>query len=194
MPDWALAITIPNGERRVSEQMIRRDLPFHIFQRRLTLAHRGRLIQRLVPAFPRYVFIPFVTCWETVSSVSGFTGLVSFGNGPEKVDDKIVEEIKSICPGGILLEDEKKTSRFNFGDPVSVLENQFGTYHHHCGDGRAVILLNWMGRLVFVNVQECDLREVKRPPQLCKVRRRRRRRRRQRGTHQVQRCAGGAPS
>ena len=175
---WAIAITLPNGEKRVSEQLVDLGLPFIIFRIRKIAAYRGRLIERLVPAFPRYVFMPLTTCWEAISNVTGFFGLLSFGSAPATVRPGIVESLWDSSKNGVLPEIERPNA-FKEGDRVYVLDRQ-AVYHHHCGLDRAVVLLDCMGRSAFVNVSECDIRSARPAAAVARKRRRRKRRNRAR--------------
>jgi transcription antitermination factor NusG len=187
LSEWALATTYPNTEHRVATALAERELPFHFFKRRLLTAHRGVLRERLVPAFPSYIFVPFQLCWDIMREIGDIVGIVMFENGkPAKVRQSVIEKLVSICAGDVLIE-RQPSARFNAGDEVVLtsldsLLNQRVRYHHSCGDGRSVVLLDWMGRSVFVNVKECDLQEV-RPSQVQRKRRRRRRRRSHSSSH-----------
>jgi transcription antitermination factor NusG len=179
---WALATTWPNGERRVCDELAKREVAFHAFKRKILVAHRGCLLEKLVPAFPRYVFVPFSICWDVVRQIVGVVSLVSFDNKPALVRSSIVEDLKARSINDVLIEDEvRSTSKFNYGDEVVLINltstfTQVGKYHHSDGTGRAVVILEWMGRSIFVNVDECDLAlKVKSFKQKRRNRQRRRR-------------------
>ena len=56
---WAMVVTAPNSEHIVSRELRdRHGIPHHYFKRMTTRVHRGRVIDKLLPAFPRYIFVP----------------------------------------------------------------------------------------------------------------------------------------
>lgn len=179
MSDWALATTYPNTEFRVASALHDRGLPFHFFTRRLLTAHRGTLRERLVPAFPRYIFVPFAACWELLRDISDIVSIVMFEKGKAaSVRQPVIEKLVSLCVDGVLAE-PATAARFNAGDEITVtgidgMLSQKGRFHHDCGDGRSVVLLDWMGREVFVSVNDADLSK----PKLTENKRKRRRRKR----------------
>ena len=175
MLDWALATTTPNAERKVSCELAERQLPHYLFKRKLTVANRGKLVERLVPAFPRYIFVPFEICWNVAESFADVIGVVSFGEGPALVRHTVVEKILERCSGDVLVEQAPK-SRFEYGDVVFVPElSQSGKFHHSLDEDRCIVLIEWMGRGVFVNVLEGDLLNKQEARERSSSRRRRRR-------------------
>ena len=54
---WVLATAPPNGELAVSERLKRRGFVHLVFRIQSRRMHRGQLIEVLVPAFPRYIFV-----------------------------------------------------------------------------------------------------------------------------------------
>ena len=53
----SLAITAPQAEFRVARALEQRAIPHRIFKIRKQLAFRGRPVERILPAFPRYIFL-----------------------------------------------------------------------------------------------------------------------------------------
>lgn len=155
---WALVTTQPNCERKVGEELTDRKMPFHFFKRKTLSAHRGCLVEKIIPAFPRYMFVPFEKCFDVVREVAGATGVVCFNNRPSLIDQSVVDEIRSRCVGDILIEEESSSKKFKFGDEVIVSSlSKIGKYHHSDRGGRAVVLIEILGRSVFVNVNESEL-------------------------------------
>lgn len=181
MSDWALVVTSPNAERRVAGELCRKKYPFHFFRRRVLTVYRGQLTHKEIPAFPRYFFVPLAACWEIVRDVVDVISVVAFEPGkPAKVRESAVQRLISVCTGDGILIEPKRQARFKPGDEIFVetmdsLIYHRGRFHHACedGSGRAIILMDWLGRQCFVSVRECDLREVRRP----QIERRRKRRR-----------------
>jgi hypothetical protein len=165
--DWALVTTMPSTELVVSQDLERRLLPHRLFKRRMRVAHRGRLVERLVPAFPRYVFVPEEDCFSLVENIPNLTGVVSFGRDrPARVRQHVIDQIAASCTSDDVLVEAEDSSRtgLKFGDEIFVdaAIRGRGRYCHATGGGRAVVLIEWLGRSIFANVNECDLR--RRPP------------------------------
>jgi hypothetical protein len=178
--DWALAVTAPNAENRVSERLDRIKLPHHIFLRKSIIAHLGRLVPRYRPAFPRYVIVPPQSCYS-LREIADIKGMVAFGGQLAIIKHQTLEDLIAVCGGGRILPDppmEDGEYCFHLGDEVTVtcLNEAKGFFQHSNHDGRAVILMPWLGRSVYVNVNECDLRKVQRKEAKKKKRRQRQRR------------------
>ena len=165
--DWALVVTTPNAEKRAVEEMSRKNFPVRFFKRRLPVVHRGKLVHKEIPAFPRYLFVPFSKCWDVVCDIRDVISVVAFDRGlPARVRATTLDRLVSMCAGGDILIEPEKPARFHPGDDVLVhtgdsLIIQRGKYHRACDDGRAIVLLDWLGRECFVSVSENDLREVR---------------------------------
>ena len=151
--NWALATIVPNCEHRVGAELRRRNLPHHIFRIKQRVVARGRVVDRLVPAFPRYVFVPAQECWETVRKVADFTGLVSASC------DQVVSDLTARAPNGVL----PSTPRLSVGDRVRVaMLGSVGIFQRFVGMDKACVLLPWFNRMVETVVYEKDLEKVAR--------------------------------
>jgi transcription antitermination factor NusG len=163
---WSLAVTVPNAEGAVSALLADRAVDHHVFRIRRSIIRRGRIADVLVPAFPRYVFIPHDKCSAVLNEVTGVTGLVRFGeNFPEEVSDEVVDGLLSRCdPGDVLTIDVPDSTRFRRGDWVDVIgvgsaAGHHGLYQYALPLGRACVWFDWMGQMVPVDVDERDLCE-----------------------------------
>ena len=159
--DWVLATTMPNAEVRVSKRLEKIDIPHFLFMRRFKAAHHGRLVEKLKPAFPSYIIVPMATCWNLAHHVSGVMSIVSFGSQPAVVRHDVVEGLVKICGGGTTLPLEEPERQFKYGDEVVVdgFLDVYGIYQNAIGEDRAVVLVEWLGRAVLVNVKESELRK-----------------------------------
>lgn len=172
---WLLATTRPNAEARVSSKFVDLGVPHHLFRVRKRVAIRGRVVDTLVPAFPRYLFVAVEA--ETgepiyipdLEFVDGFAGFVRFGDAqPEIVPDGEVARLIADSHGDVLAFEPR--SRFHAGDRVRIggcragaVVDQIGVYQDTCEDGRAIILVDWMGRYVPIQLDESDLEEYPKP-------------------------------
>jgi len=177
---WSLALAAPNAEGSISVALSQRCIPHHIFRIKKKAVRRGRVVELLVPAFPRYVFVPYEQCGTIASDpehggVTGITGLVRFGayeQGPEQVTDAIVTELVSRCPDGNDVlptptdSNDPTAIDLKFGDRVRVMGDQnlvfgsIGVYRERVSPGKASILLPWFNGMVQTVVDEADLEKI----------------------------------
>ena len=158
---WALAITTRGGERLASAELARWQFPHHIFWLRVEQVRRGRVHERLVPAFARYVFVPFADCWRIVENIWHVCSLVKCGDEPVCAPENEVENLVERC-GGTNVLPYVVPAKFTQGDAVVIngygpLRDLKGFYDHALGSGRACLLLDWMGRMVPVEVEEAEV-------------------------------------
>ena len=183
MQEWALAVTLPNAERRVAEKLNDLGIAFHWFRRRMSVAHRGKLCERMVSAFPRYIFIPLMYCWDILNQVKDIAGIIMFGEKPARIAENELQKLRSQCIDDVLLS-EPESPRFSSGDKVMLMRleatNRDAVFYRSLGQGRCIVLLDCMGSSIFVNVNDSDLKKVNPVP-----RSRRRRRRRNGGPRNV---------
>jgi transcription antitermination factor NusG len=160
---WRLITVAPNSETRVSRVL---DLAVGVdvlaFRVRRRIVVRGRVVDRRVPAFPGYVFVGAGASFEEVRAVLGVLGFVRNGDEIAEIDSAIVDELLDLAvdDGTLPLEREPESARFSPGDRVVISNVSFDT----CGiflslenDGRAIVEVDWFGRLVPVSVSESDL-------------------------------------
>ncbi len=174
---WSLALSTPNAEDAVSAALTLRSIPHHIFRLRKKVAYRGRVVERLVPAFSRYVFVPYENCGTIASDpehggVIGVTGLVKFGDQwPEHISDAIVSELISRCPdrNDVLpspIDSTNDPTVFRFGDRVrvtgdnSLVFGSVGVYKENVAVGKAFVLLPWFNGMTQTLVNEVDLEKI----------------------------------
>src|SRR5262249_51141575 len=153
---WYVVQTRPHAELKavshLERQGFRTYLPRYLKRRR----HARRT--EIVPAvlFPRYLFVAVDLAaqrWRSIHSTIGVTHLVSNGDAPVSVPDKIVEELRQRHDErGFVRLDQRR--RFAPGDPVRVLEGAFtaclGLFESMTDSERVSILLDLLGRKVRV--------------------------------------------
>ena len=82
---WPLAVTAPNAEFRVADAFAQLAFPHFLFRTRERIVQRGRVVDRIVVAFPRYIFvfvIDFAMYRIMVETVRGVIGFVRDGDEP----------------------------------------------------------------------------------------------------------------
>lgn len=199
---WTLAVTPPNRELALARALTDFEFPNHVFKVRTRRVHRGRLIDRIRPAFPRYLFLDPRNAWNIIRGRFASLDFVRDGNYIANVPEQAVTSLVKIADAdGVLPTPEKISTKFHLGDRVringaSLLAGYPAVYQHSVGNEQHMVLIDWMGRYVPVAVDERDLVieiEIVKPiTQSVRTRRRRRRHRQKaRNRNQSQDC--GAP-
>lgn len=105
--------------------------------------------------FPRYIFARFdpeVIHTTTIKATRGVSTIVSFGGRQAVLPDGVIARLQH--REGLVREPEKKPAH---GETVEITAGAFegleAVWHEPKGDGRAMLLLNLMGRLVEVSLR-----------------------------------------
>jgi transcription antitermination factor NusG len=183
MPDWSLAITAVNSERLVADELRRRGHPCLWFKRRVQTARRGQLVERILPAFPRYVFIYSDQCWDVLHHVGRVVGLVVVGDEIGRVSGEVVDQLVDRCGGGDVLPPEAIPEPFSKGAKVIVggfgpAAGLSGTYDALAESGKLRVMFDFMGRIVPIDIDARDVSGVLAESVKPKRKRKRRGRRR----------------
>lgn len=194
---WALAVTRPRAERIVSKRLQDRSFEHCIFHQRITEIRQGRKIEKITPAFPRYVFVRVAdeAVWRFVLELRDHNGMdlvQDFVRGAENqpaiIHHHVVDQLRATAKDDILPQLPSQ-ERFKFGDKVrisagrSVMTGSEGLYQWATAPGKSCILLPWLGRMVPVEVEDNEIEPVFKPTR----ERRRRRRGGQRRSQQYRR-------
>ncbi len=158
MEHWYVAHTQPRGETLALVNLLRQKfgayLPRYLKRRR----HARRIDWVASPFFPRYLFVkmdPGAVRWRAIHSTIGVSHLVCAGDKPLAMPDGIVESIQSREDAKVMVGMDPAIS-FKKGAQVQILSgplcDQVGLFDCTCDDGRAVILLELLGRQVEVRV------------------------------------------
>ena len=127
-------------------------LPLYRRQRR----HARKTDCVSAPLFPRYLFVsknPDRPGRRSIISARGVISLVTFGDRPATVEDKIIHEIRARenDSGHVQLVDQKSLIP---GEKVrlhsGIMTDHVGLFERGCESDRVVILLNLLGREVRV--------------------------------------------
>lgn len=185
MVDWSLAVTAPNAERLVSDDLARLSYPHIFFKRRSTAVQRGRVVDCFPPAFPRYIFVTAAQCWDVVRDVGKVLGLVTFGEEIGVVPERVVDQLLRRCGGGDVLPPEPLAEPFRRGDRVVVggcgpVAGHWATYDALAEGGRVRLCFDWMGRIIPI---EIDIRDVSVVTTKGERKRKRPRRRKRHSSH-----------
>lgn len=165
---WALAVTVPQNEFLVCRELRDRfQLPHHFFLQNKRLVLRGQVIQRPVPAFPRYILVPFEAAWEVIRQCWRVIDLVHFGEQVAPVPQAEVDRLLARCQGvgDHVLPAVEVPEPFKLGETVQVggygvMSGHSGIYQHRVDDGKLCVLFEWGGRWVPIDVDERDVSAV----------------------------------
>lgn len=162
---WYLVHTKPRQEKYALENLERQGYQCYLPTLWSEGLRQGLLTVSDAPLFPRYFFIRLgqgkgAKSWVPIRSTKGVSRLVSFGAEPARVDDGLIE----------LLRTQEKLVRagperlFEFGERVCLTEAPFsgieGVYQMADGEHRVFVLIELLSKQVRVHVTPAGLRKV----------------------------------
>lgn len=162
---WYLVHTKPRQEKNALQNLEQQGYECY-----LPMLSAEKLRQRVFsvidePLFPRYLFIRLDTGlsakgWGPIRSTKGVSRLVSFGNEPAKIDDRLVH----------LLHSHETTHQaepqrlFAQGERVMIVEGAFAgleaLYQMADGEGRVMVLIELISKPVQMCVAPASLRKL----------------------------------
>lgn len=161
--DWALAVTVPNSEHIVCAELTHRlEIPHHFFLRQSCIVRAGKVLEHPVPAFPKYVFVPFERAWDAIRSCWRIIKLVGFGEDVSRIGQSVIDDLIARCGGGSVLPALQEPEPFRFGERVhvdgyGVMAGHDGVYQNRVDGGKLCVLFDWAGRWVPIDVDERDV-------------------------------------
>jgi transcriptional antiterminator RfaH len=114
------------------------------------------------PLFPGYVFIWIISQWWSARWSPGVIRIVTNGNVPAKVDDKIIAELRERERGGVVqLPEAPEAPSMKVGARVRVTRGPFtglgGLYSGQAPHERVAVLLTLLGGQTRVVLPEGDV-------------------------------------
>lgn len=99
---WYLIYTRPNQERKVSHQLMERDVVTYLPLMKEKRKWSDRIKIIIAPIFPSYVFVYVKTSLEFYESVNvaGACGFVKFANEPARISESQIEHVRLMEQGG----------------------------------------------------------------------------------------------
>jgi transcription antitermination factor NusG len=180
---WALAVTAPNVEHLVCKELRNRlRIPYHFFQQNKRIVRPGRVVDALVPAFPRYVLVPFEAAWDVARRIWRVIDLVHFGERVAPVSQVVVDHLIIRCQGDHILPAVAVPEPFKLGDCVHVggygpMAGHDAIYQYRLDGGKLCLLFDWMGRWVPIDIDQRDVSAARAAVSDGKARKRKKRRR-----------------
>jgi transcription antitermination factor NusG len=186
-----MVTTMPSCEAIVAEQLRRFFAVTSIlFRRRARCVYRGHVVERLYPAYPRYLFVQPEHAYRVRDLLPRITSVVGTPEGPWLTSDKEIDEriarSDRLPDGGLAFPLPAIPEPFSPGEVLLVtgahmFSGKRVIYQHLTDDQHVCALVDMFGRKVNLDL---DLRDVEKyePPVWKKRHRRFRRRRRQERT------------
>jgi transcription antitermination factor NusG len=95
LPNWCVAYTSANHEKRVSEQFLQRGVEHFLPQYESVRRWKDRRMTLLRPLFPGYIFVRLPLCDRLrVLQVPGVARLIGFNGSPAILPDNEIESLK----------------------------------------------------------------------------------------------------
>jgi transcriptional antiterminator RfaH len=162
LTSWFVVQTQPRAEAKAKRHLVNQGFVTYmpVYQRRVRHARRNELVLR--PLFPGYLFVqidPELQRWRSINGTVGVRQILTDGNAPRYVPDRIIEEI-------VARQDETGTVKlsppaFSPGQAVRVVDGAFadvsGLFEEMRDETRAVLLISLLGRQVRVNVAAAEV-------------------------------------
>ena len=128
-PAWYVVYTKPRQENIAEEHLNRQGYTTYLPQIKQTRKRRGKKETRVVPLFPRYLFINLtkgMDNWAPIRSTIGTVSMVEFGHNPRPVPDDFITMLQGRQdPDGSLPE---ITTEYKKGDKVRLTEGPLAGY------------------------------------------------------------------
>jgi transcription antitermination factor NusG len=95
-PQWCVAYTSANHEKRVTEQLVQRSVEHFLPLYESVRRWKDRRVKLQLPLFPGYVFVRLFLCERLkVLQVPGVARLVGFNGQPAVLPDREIEALRS---------------------------------------------------------------------------------------------------
>ncbi len=162
---WYLIYTKPKHEQLALQNLEQQGFECYLPIMPTEKLHRRKITLSNEPLFPRYLFIRLgkgvsARSWSPIRSTRGVSRMVSFGNEPTRVDDWLIETLKS--HEGIV--QNRPEQLFTPGGKVRLTEGAFrgveGIYQMPDGESRVLVLIELLGKQVEMRVLPASLAAI----------------------------------
>jgi transcriptional antiterminator RfaH len=150
---WYLVHTKPLGERTARANLERQGYAIYLPQLVQATRRQQRWSNRVVPLFPRYLFLQLDSGRQSlrpVHSTVGVSNIVRFGMRCAVVRDEVLEELRARADPATGLHRLQAAARFARGTRVRITAGPFcginGIFEQADGTERVTILLNLLGQ------------------------------------------------
>jgi transcriptional antiterminator RfaH len=163
--NWYLVHTKLRQEKIALENLDRQGYQCYLPTMPSEKLRQGVLTVADKPLFPRYLFIRLgqgdsSRSWAPIRSTKGVSRLVSFGIEPARVDDNLIELLRT-QEASVQTKPERL---FKAGERVRLTEAPFagieGIYQIADGERRVMVLIEILSRTVAVHVAPASVRKA----------------------------------
>jgi transcriptional antiterminator RfaH len=162
---WYLVHTKPRQEKCALTNLEQQGYECYLPTMPSERLRQGSLMVLDEPLFPRYLFIRLghggtAQSWAPIRSTRGVSRLVRFGTEPAKVDDGLIELLKTKESAA----NHEPVRLFNPGERVRLITGPFagieGIYQMAEGERRVMVLIELMSKRVVVPIEVTALRKA----------------------------------
>lgn len=162
---WYLIHTKPRQEKCALQNLVQQGYECYLPIFRAEKLRQGCLAVGEEPLFPRYLFIQLgkgesAKSWSPIRSTKGVSRLVSFGSEAARVDERLIDILKSreaVAQGQL-------QRLFTSGETVRLTEGAFagieGIYQMPDGESRVMVLIELLSKPVSLSVPTTSLQKV----------------------------------
>lgn len=161
--NWHLIHTKPRQEKLALLNLQQQGYECYLPTFSVEKVHQSAVTVVAEPLFPRYLFIRLdqgksAKSWSPIRSTKGVNRLVSFGNEPAKIDEQLVNILRT-------QENVAQPQRlFSSGERVLIEEGPFtgieALYQIADGERRAMVLVEMLNKPVYMRVNCSHLRKI----------------------------------
>jgi transcriptional antiterminator RfaH len=146
-PYWSAARVQPQREALALHCLALAGFTTYLPRIRERRVLRGRRVETSPPLFPGYLFVLIELQWHAARWAAGTNGLIMAGDGPARVPDSVISEIRSRERNGLV--ELAKPPRFRRGDRVRIVQGPFNghlaLYEGQTAHQRVLVLLSLLG-------------------------------------------------
>jgi transcriptional antiterminator RfaH len=163
---WYLIHTKPRQEKSALQNLTQQGYACYLPILPTEKLRQGNLTVADEPLFPRYLFIQLgmgdsARSWSPIRSTKGVSRLVSFGIEPAKVDDRLIDLLKS-QEASVQGQPQRL---FTPGERVRLTDGAFagieGIYQMADGESRVMVLIELLSKPVSMRVSPASLRKIR---------------------------------
>ena len=155
---WYLIQTKPRQEIRAQNNLKQQGYKVYCPMLSVEKILSGKIVMKSEVMFARYIFIHAGSrsdiVWVSIRSTPGVSHFVSFGGVPAKVESGLIEQLlvqeQQVAPEELF----KKGGLLLTSGPFAGLE---AFYKAGGGEGRAIVLLDFLGKATQLEVQAATL-------------------------------------
>ncbi len=162
---WYAIHTKPLQEKRALLNLEQQGYECYLPLLTVEKLRRNKISHVDEPLFARYLFIRLDNSqtgksWAPIRSTLGVSRLVSFSTEPARIDDLLIEALKTQQSSL----DNTPQSLYTKGDRLMITDGPFigleAIYQMHDGESRAMVLINLLSKTVRLKIPPANLKKI----------------------------------